>query len=681
MKKLKALICTATALVLCAGLFAGCAGGKEYELSSYRGEQTDEKGEIVYNKSLFYNNSVHQGGADPQVLDDTARSGYYYLFTTAGSFHTMRSKNLTEWENVGPTFYQRQHQDNPEEVRKATASCMWAPEVIYDKETELYYMFFSATPESDYNYMTYKLDDNGNKVYTGDKSGEGLVNNCHLYNMYVATSDKAAGPYKLINFGDEANCHKFQVAGENGTKIEKGRVHQGWNTETGHELSQPEVDSGNYAYTLQNGKYYEAAFPHYYAKYCLFAPDELYKFNVKMGVGEEEGKIWGSGYYGNIDPHPYVDPVTGEKYLYCNMSRPTGIMVIHMFDWYTPDWDNAEIVAIDQYYTVEQWKEDRATGSTEHKGVSYETTSCNEGPHVIYHESATQEKGKGTYYLTFSVNNYENSNYRVATAIADSPMGPFRKLTAAEGALVLCSGSTESDTISGAGHHSFVTMGDQLFIVYHRHTSFEVGGNSRYTAVDELKWIDVKDKDGKPLTVPYTNGPTDSIQPQPAAYSGYKNVAEGMTVTTDNDEVEDLGCLNDGLLSVHKSADTTFMSYIRETLITKTTTFTFDFEEARNVRAVMVYNSADYTQIFYNISKMEFVLADGSVRVIRDTKFDVDRYCKKSEYSGEVEDIRSGVAAFAEFYDIDVKSVKITVDVPEGQDFVGISEIRILGKA
>ena len=161
MKKLKALICTATALVLCAGLFAGCAGGKEYELSSYRGEQTDEKGEIVYNKSLFYNNSVHQGGADPQVLDDTARSGYYYLFTTAGSFHTMRSKNLTEWENVGPTFYQRQHQDNPEEVRKATASCMWAPEVIYDKETELYYMFFSATPESDYNYMTYKLDDNG----------------------------------------------------------------------------------------------------------------------------------------------------------------------------------------------------------------------------------------------------------------------------------------------------------------------------------------------------------------------------------------------------------------------------------------------------------------------------------------------------------------------------------------
>ena len=99
------------------------------------------------------------------------------------------------------------------------------------------------------------------------------------------------------------------------------------------------------------------------------------------------------------------------------------------------------------------------------------------------------------------------------------------------------------------------------------------------------------------------------------------------------------------------------------------------------MRAVMVYNSADYTQIFYNISKMEFVLADGSVRVIRDTKFDVDRYCKKSEYSGEVEDIRSGVAAFAEFYDIDVKSVKITVDVPEGQDFVGISEIRILGKA
>lgn len=645
-------------------------------MSSYRGEQTDENGDLVYNKELFYNNSVQQGGADPQVLDDTARSGYYYLFTTAGSFHTMRSTNLTEWEHVGPTFFQRQS----EEIRRATAACMWAPEVIYDDETELYYMFFSATPESDTDYMNSTTDDNGNTVFTNDKTGKGLVANCRLYNMYVATSPNPAGPYSMINFGEEENCHKFYVDDGKGGQTRKGRFLKSYNTVIGKELTEEQVKSGKYAYVQDNGVYYEAAFPHYYAKYCLFSPDELYKYNDRMGVTKTEALIWGTGYYGNIDPHPYVDPNTGEKYLYCNMSRPTAIMVVHMFDWITPDWDNAEIVAMDQYYTVEQWREDRAANTTAHKGVSYETSSCNEGPHVVYHESSNQEKGKGTYYLTFSVNNYENSNYRVATAIADNPMGPFRKLNAEEGALILCSGTTESQTVSGAGHHSFITMDGQLYIIYHRHTSFEVGGNSRYTAVDEVKWIDVTDKDGKTISVPYSNGPTDTIQPQPAAFSGYKNVAEGMTVTADNDDIEDLERINDGLLSVHKSADTTFMSYIRETIIEKTTTFTFDFETARNVRAVMVYNSVDETQIFYNISKMEFVLADGSVRVIRDTKFDVDRYCTKSEYSGEIESVVSGAAAFAEFYDIDVKTVRITVEVPNGQDFVGISEIKILGK-
>mgnify|MGYP003308262085 CR=1 FL=1 len=36
--------------------------------------------------------------------------------------------------------------------------------------------------------------------------------------------------------------------------------------------------------------------------------------------------------------------------------------------------------------------------------------------------------------------------------------------------------------------------------------------------------------------------------------------------------------------------------------------------------------------------------------------------------------------AYAEFNELNVKSVKITVEVPEGQETVGISEIRILGK-
>ena len=38
-------------------------------------------------------------------------------------------------------------------------------------------------------------------------------------------------------------------------------------------------------------------------------------------------------------------------------------------------------------------------------------------------------------------------------------------------------------------------------------------------------------------------------------------------------------------------------------------------------------------------------------------------------------------AAFAEFYDVAVTNIKITVELPENQSKVGLSEIKILGKA
>ena len=117
MKKTKLLLAAGLALVLaCTAGFAGC-GAREYELSSYRGETKDEDGNTVYNTELFYSNQVQQGYPDPQVLDDMERSGYYYLFGTWNSFTTMRSKDLVNWEDVGPTFLQRQSED----VRRATA--------------------------------------------------------------------------------------------------------------------------------------------------------------------------------------------------------------------------------------------------------------------------------------------------------------------------------------------------------------------------------------------------------------------------------------------------------------------------------------------------------------------------------------------------------------------------------
>lgn len=82
--------------------------------------------------------------------------------------------------------------------------------------------------------------------------------------------------------------------------------------------------------------------------------------------------------------------------------------------------------------------------------VSYELEDVriNEGPAVIAHN--------GKYYLTFSVGRYSDNSYQVAQAVADSVMGPYRKLTAAEGAILMSGEAAGSQEVSGTGHHAFI---------------------------------------------------------------------------------------------------------------------------------------------------------------------------------------------------------------------------------
>ncbi len=668
MRKIKkSFIAIALALAVGSSFGLAACGGPtetEYELSAYTGFDKDSGGKTVYNTSLFYSNSLKQGYPDPQVFDDTDRSGYYYLYGTS-NFQTMRSKDLAVWEPVKVVM-----DFSDEEERNAMERDRWAPEVVYDDETKLYYMFFSATPKQE--WAGHNITESG-----GDVSGSKSV---AQYNMYVATSASPEGTFKIVDFSNEESC---------GTE----NVHS-FNTDNNKMLTEEQTKSGDYAFVEQKDAdgnvtaYYEAAFRHYYAKYCLFAPDELSKlmYKNKVGNGGESNTKPTAQYFMTIDPHPFVDPVpttdekTGKtyhkKYLYFKIEKSLTWNInigVEMENWLTPKWETAKYISANEYYTVQDWID----GSQER--VSYEYGDvCNEGAHMLYHKD---KSGKDRYYFTFSVNDYSSSDYQVGMAIADSPLGPFRKLYEYEGGLLLCSSTTDSESVSGAGHHSFVTAGDQLYISYHRHRNYFKGGSDRYTAIDEIKWITVKDKDGEDMVIPYVNGPTDSPQPLAESISGYRNVAGDAIVTCSNANAK-TEFLTDGLLSVHKSADEDFMSYIGETKLTETSVIEFAFDKATSVRAVMVYNSAMRREIFRNIPKMEFTLADGSVRVIRDVKFDMEQYCRMGGENGsDVLYVCSGAAAFAEFYDVEVTSIKITVEVPKGQERVGLSEIRILGKA
>ena len=81
-----------------------------------------------------------------------------------------------------------------------------------------------------------------------------------------------------------------------------------------------------------------------------------------------------------------------------------------------------------------------------------------EGPAVLKH--------KGKYYLTYSCNDYQSKDYAVGVAVADSPMGEFRRL---EGNPIL----HRYAGYVGTGHHTLLPTKRGLYIVFHAHNSDE----------------------------------------------------------------------------------------------------------------------------------------------------------------------------------------------------------------
>lgn len=585
----------------------------QYEVPNYQGTLAEGQTKSDYNKALFYRNDKQTGLADPFVLDNTELDGYYYMYGTEGSLFCYRSQNLMDWEPVGnalDNYFYEEDGTLPEDLRASWAD-IWAPEVIYDPDTQEYYMYFSATPVED----------------TTVKAGNGVESGTPTRQLMVAKSKYPYKDFELVNFKDAASCGEENL----------------------HTYS-------------------EAQFPHYFTKYLMLDPSEYTPF-CKANGKTDAGASYG-GYATSIDPHPYVDE-DGTKYLlWVDNLGQDRICIVKMDNWLKPDWSTATAVLYTHYYSVEDWK--ATQNGTVVDQVSYENQSnhTNEGPVMTKHN--------GKYYLTFSVNDYVDSSYQVGQAVADNILGPYRKLTEAEGGLLLSGGVAGSQEISGTGHHSMVTVDGKLYIVYHRHNSFTAAGSARNHAIDEIRWVTVKDKEGNDLEVMYANGPTCTVQPRLEAYSDYKNIAPEAVVSG----TEDASYLNDCLLSIYKYADAAFMEYIKETTIAQTTTFTFDFEEARTVRAIMVYNSKNESSCFRNISNVEFICEENGqevIRCIQNITFSAEYY-KANDFDGSIFYVVPGAAAYAEFNELNVKSVRVTVEVPEGQETVGISEVRILGK-
>ena len=113
-----------------------------------------------------------------------------------------------------------------------------------------------------------------------------------------------------------------------------------------------------------------------------------------------------------------------------------------------------------------------------------------------YVEGPFMLKRNGKYYFMWSEGGWTGPNYRVAYAIADSPLGPFERI----GTIL----QQDPEIATGAGHHSVIQIPgtEDYYIVYHRRPLDRTHHNERTTCIDKLEF----DKDGfiKPVKMTFT---------------------------------------------------------------------------------------------------------------------------------------------------------------------------------
>ena len=111
-----------------------------------------------------------------------------------------------------------------------------------------------------------------------------------------------------------------------------------------------------------------------------------------------------------------------------------------------------------------------------------------------YVEGPFMFKRNGKYYFMWSEGGWTGPNYSVAYAIADQPMGPFKRI----GKIL----QQDPSIATGAGHHSVISIPgkDKHYIVYHRRPLTEKDKNSRETCIEEMHF----DENGLILPVKIT---------------------------------------------------------------------------------------------------------------------------------------------------------------------------------
>ena len=400
--------------------------------------------------------------------------------------------------------------------------------------------------------------------------------------------------------------------------------------------------------------------------------------NQLKGLGLYSNHSYGDLYKarrGFIDASPYVDPVTGDKYLYMVRNRTVDtsndVWGVKMKDWVSPEYTTTTPLTTYGYTTIN--KTEALNFTTKNK--------IDEGPFLYYKDNTDDGIDNGKYYLTFSIGDTNDKLYPVCQAVGDSPLGPFTKLQPDEGGFIITPGDLWD--IHGSGHHCFFEADGELFIAYHTYTiNSDTTFNKRYFGMAKVEWI--YNEDG--VYIMRANGPSKDIQPLPNAASEYENIiGDAECSVTSGSSYKNTASLTDGLITLRENDGSVEFEF------KGTAKITFTFDEYVTARAIMIYNSYDYEYCFDNIAKIEFTyrkLIEGKyyygTAYIEDLGFDIEYHLIPQYYlmqKGEtnMNQLRPTGAAIAEFDEIEINSITITVNAREESSLCRISEIVLLG--
>lgn len=144
----------------------------------------------------------------------------------------------------------------------------------------------------------------------------------------------------------------------------------------------------------------------------------------------------------------------------------------------------------------------------------------NEGPSVI--------KQDGLYYLYYSANYFASKEYGVGYAVAESPLGPFRKPV--KNQLLHFLENEKGVLISGPGHNSFFRAGRELFTAYHTHRYPLAPSGNRQLNLDRAGFH----QDG----TAYINGPSLGKRLRPLEDIGLVNATSTAVLTAGSGDPE-----------------------------------------------------------------------------------------------------------------------------------------------